>query len=131
VVVWYRVGEREGNGKGSVVICDGLVQRGGDGGKYKVFSGDVWWFGTGWGSRREMGSVQWSSFVVRYRVVETEGNGKGSEVMCDGLVQGGEDGGKWKGFSCDVCWFGTGWRRRKEMERVQWCCVVVWYWVGD
>jgi hypothetical protein len=57
--------------------------------------------------------------LVLYRVGETKGNGKGSVLMCAGLVQGGEDEGKWKGFSGDVCWFGTEWRRRREMERVQ------------
>jgi hypothetical protein len=39
--------------------------------------------------------------------------------MFGGFVQGGEDGGNWKGFSAVVWWFGTGWGRRKEMERVQ------------
>jgi hypothetical protein len=58
--------------------------------------------------------------LVSYRVGETEGNGKGSVVMSGGFVEGGGDGGKWKGFSGDVCWFGTGWGRRREMERVQW-----------
>jgi hypothetical protein len=58
--------------------------------------------------------------LVWYRVGETEGNGKGSVVMCAGFVQGGGDEGKWKGFSGDMCWFGTGWGRRREMERVQW-----------
>jgi hypothetical protein len=28
--------------------------------------------------------------------------------MCAGLVRGGGDEGKRKGFSGDVCWFGTG-----------------------
>jgi hypothetical protein len=36
-----------------------------------------------------------------------KGNGKVSVVMCAGLVQGGGDEGKWKGFSADVCLFGT------------------------
>jgi hypothetical protein len=58
--------------------------------------------------------------LVWYRVGETEVNGNGSVVMCAGLVQGGVDGGKCEGFSGDVCWFGTGWERRREMERVQW-----------
>jgi hypothetical protein len=39
--------------------------------------------------------------------------------MCVDLVKGGGDGGKWKGFRSDVCWFGTGWGKRREMERVQ------------
>jgi hypothetical protein len=52
-------------------------------------------------------------------VGETEGNGKGSLVMCAGLVQGGGDGGKWKGFSVDVCWIVTGCGRRKQMERIE------------
>jgi hypothetical protein len=58
VVVWYWVGDKEGNGKDSVVMCDGLIQGGGDGRKLKVFIGDVWWFGRGWGRRREMEMVQ-------------------------------------------------------------------------
>jgi hypothetical protein len=58
--------------------------------------------------------------LVWYSVGETEGNGKGSVVMCAALVRGGGDGGKWKGFIGDVCWFGTGLERRREMERVQW-----------
>jgi hypothetical protein len=52
-------------------------------------------------------------------VGETEANGKGSVVMCSGLVEGGGDGGKWKGFSGGVCWFGTGWGRGREMESFQ------------
>jgi hypothetical protein len=40
--------------------------------------------------------------------------------MCVGLVQGGGDGGKWKGFSGDVCCFGTGCGRRREIVRFQW-----------
>jgi hypothetical protein len=44
--------------------------------------------------------------VVFYREVETEGHGKGYVVMCAGLVQGGGDGGKWIGFSVNMCWFG-------------------------
>jgi hypothetical protein len=51
--------------------------------------------------------------LVWYRVGETEGNVKVSVVMCAGLVQGGGDGSKWKGLSGGVCWFGTGWEKRK------------------
>jgi hypothetical protein len=58
--------------------------------------------------------------LICYRVEETNGNGEGSVVMCAGLVEGGGDGGKWKGFIGDVCWFGTGWGSRMEMERFQW-----------
>jgi hypothetical protein len=52
-------------------------------------------------------------------VGETEGNGNGSVLICGGLVQDGGDGGKLKEFIGDVCWFGTGSGRRKEMERIQ------------
>jgi hypothetical protein len=58
VLVWYRVGETEGNGKVSVLMCVVLVQGGGDEGKWKALSADVCWFGTGWGRRREMGRVE-------------------------------------------------------------------------
>jgi hypothetical protein len=69
-------------------MCCRLVQVGRAGGKWKGFSGDVCWFGTGWGKGREMERFHW---------------------WCVGLVQGGGEVGKWKGFSGDVCWFGTGW----------------------
>jgi hypothetical protein len=41
VLVWYRVGKTEGNGKGSVVMCAGLVHVGGDGVTCKGFCGNV------------------------------------------------------------------------------------------
>jgi hypothetical protein len=119
VLVWYRVWETEENGKGSGVKCAGLVQGGGDGGKWKGFSADVWWFGTGCGRRKEMERVQWCVLVC-YSVGETEVNGKCSVAICAGLVQRGGDGRKLKGFSGDVWWFDTEWGRRREMERVQW-----------
>jgi hypothetical protein len=78
VLVWYRMGETQENGKVSVMMCVGLVQggetegnrkcsvmmcgsllqSGGDGGKWKGFSADAWWFGPGWGIRREMERVE-------------------------------------------------------------------------
>jgi hypothetical protein len=102
------VGETEGNGKGSVVMCGGLVQSGRDGWKWKVFSGFVCWFGTGWDSRRHMERFQWLCVLVWYMVGETEGNRKVSVVMCVGLVQAGGDVRKRKFFSADMYWFSTG-----------------------
>jgi hypothetical protein len=40
--------------------------------------------------------------------------------MCAGFVQGGGDGGECKGFAGDVCYFGTGLERRREMENFHW-----------
>jgi hypothetical protein len=57
--------------------------------------------------------------LIWYRVGKTEGNGQVPVLIFGGLLQGEGDGGKWKGLSADVCWFGTGWRRRREMERVE------------
>jgi hypothetical protein len=54
--------------------------------------------------------------MILYSVGERKGNGKCSLVMCACLVQGWRFGGKWKGFSVDVCWFGTGWGRGREMK---------------
>jgi hypothetical protein len=79
VLVWYRVGETEGNGNFSVLFCTGFLQ----------------------GEREG-------------------GNGNVSVVMCAGLVRCGGEGGKWQGFSGDVCWFGTGWGRRREIDKIQW-----------
>jgi hypothetical protein len=79
VLVSYGVQETEGNGKGSLPMCGGLVQGRGDGGnwngfsadcgglvqvlgngvKWKGFSGDVCWFRIGWGKRRELVSFEW------------------------------------------------------------------------
>jgi hypothetical protein len=53
-------------------------------------------------------------------VVEADVKGKLSMVMCAGLVDSGGDGGKLKAFSAEVCGFGTGLRRRREMDGLQW-----------
>jgi hypothetical protein len=61
----------------------------------------------------------------------TEGNGKSSVVMYADLLQGGGDGRNWRGFSGDMCRFCTGSGRRREIDRMQWCCVLVSYRVGE
>jgi hypothetical protein len=57
--------------------------------------------------------------LVWYRVGETDGIGNGSVLMCGGGLQSGGDGIKWKGLGFNVCWFGRGWARRREMESFQ------------
>jgi hypothetical protein len=56
---------------------------------------------------------------------ETEENGMCSVVMSASLVQGVRDGGKWKGFSGDMCWFVAVWGRRRKIDTFQGCCVLV------
>jgi hypothetical protein len=64
-----------------VVMCCSLVQVVGAGGKWKVFSGDVWWFGPGWGRLGEMERFEWYFVVVWDTWGETEGNRKFSVVL--------------------------------------------------
>jgi hypothetical protein len=47
VMVCYKLGETKGNEKGSVVMCAGLVQGEGFGGRSKGFSGVLCCFGLG------------------------------------------------------------------------------------
>jgi hypothetical protein len=54
VMVCYRLGRRREMENFSVVMCAGLVQCGGEGGKWNGFSGVVFWFVTGWRKRIEM-----------------------------------------------------------------------------
>jgi hypothetical protein len=65
------VGEDGGNGKGSVVMCAGFLQGGGEEWKWNGFSGDVFWFSAGRGRRRGMRNF--------------------SVLMRAGLLQGGVD----------------------------------------
>jgi hypothetical protein len=123
--VWcnYWLGEMKGNGKGyrkvlTVVMwwCVLHLLVGGDEGKWKGLQKDtdscdvvMCAAVTGWRRRREMERItgtSWMLWVEEYLLV------RGDEGKWEGLQKGTD--------SCDVvmCGVVTGWRRRREMERV-------------